>query len=75
MRRRKKPYLTLEKTVETVPEYIETAVIIGLTGYSGRASLADAVKNGRFPPPVKVGRRAVRWRTVDVLPFITGGVD
>ena len=70
MRRRKKPYLTLEKTAETVPEYIETVVVIGLTGYSSRASLADAVKNGRFPPPVKTGRRAVRWRTADILPFL-----
>ena len=70
MRRRKKPYLTLEKTAETVPEYIETVVVIGLTGYSSRASLADAVKCGRFPKPIKTGRRAVRWRTADILPFL-----
>lgn len=75
MRRRKKPYLKIEKTAETIPEYIETAVIIGLTGYSGRASLADAVKCGRFPKPIKTGRRAVRWRTADVLPFINGRDD
>lgn len=75
MRRRKKPYLTLEKTAETVPEYIETVVVIGLTGYSSRASLADAVKCGRFPKPIKTGRRAVRWRTADILPFIIGMAD
>lgn len=75
MRHRKGPYVTFIENSSAIPEYLEAAVVLALSGYSGRPSLADAVKNGRFPPPVKVGRRAVRWRTADVLPFITGGVD
>ena len=75
MRHRKGPYLILSEHSSEIPEYLEAAVVLALSGYSSRASLADAVKNGRFPPPVKVGRRAVRWRTADVLPFINGRGD
>ena len=72
MRRRKRPYLILSEHSSAIPECLETSIVVGLTGYANRSSLADAVKNGRFPPPVKTGRRAVRWRTADILPFING---
>ena len=72
MRHRKGPYLILSEHSSEIPEYLEASVVVGLSGYSSRASLVDAVKNGRFPPPAKVGRRAVRWRTADILPFLGG---
>lgn len=70
MRHRKGPYLILSEHSSEIPEYLEASVVVGLSGYSSRASLADAVKNRRFPKPVKTGRRAVRWRTADILPFL-----
>ena len=31
-----------------------------------RTTVYRLVKSGRFPRPVKVGERAIRWRTADV---------
>lgn len=31
-----------------------------------RSSVYDAIKSGDFPPPVKIGKRAVAWRMQDV---------
>jgi prophage regulatory protein len=31
-----------------------------------RSSIYAAITEGRFPPPVRIGRRAVAWRAEDV---------
>ena len=31
-----------------------------------RSSIYAAITEGRFPPPVRIGRRAVAWRAADV---------
>ena len=40
-----------------------------LTGLS-RSTIYAWMRQGRFPKPVRVGRRAVRWRLEEVLEFI-----
>ena len=40
-----------------------------LTGLS-RSGLYAAVKNSSFPPPVKIGVRAVAWRLSDISSWI-----
>lgn len=40
-----------------------------LTGLS-RSSLYEAIKQGRFPPAVKIGLRAVAWKASDVEAWI-----
>jgi prophage regulatory protein len=40
-----------------------------ITGLS-RSSLYAAVKAGTFPPPLKIGKRAVAWRTSDINTWI-----
>jgi len=32
----------------------------------GRSSIYAAISEGRFPPPVRIGRRAVAWRKEDI---------
>lgn len=32
----------------------------------GRSSLYVAIAEGRFPAPVRIGRRAVAWRAEDI---------
>jgi prophage regulatory protein len=39
--------------------------IPGITGWS-RSSLYRAVATGAFPQPVRIGSRAVAWRSTDV---------
>lgn len=31
-----------------------------------RSSIYAAISEGRFPPPVRIGRRAVAWRQEDI---------
>ncbi|WP_349257208.1 helix-turn-helix transcriptional regulator [Vitreimonas sp.] len=31
-----------------------------------RSSIYAAISEGRFPPPVRIGRRAVAWRLKDI---------
>jgi len=31
-----------------------------------RSSIYAAISEGRFPPPVRIGRRAVAWRLEDI---------
>lgn len=39
--------------------------VIALTELS-RSTIYSAIQEGRFPRPVRVGRRAVRWRAQDI---------
>ena len=40
-----------------------------ITGLS-RSSLYAAIKDGTFPSPLKIGKRAVAWRTSDINTWI-----
>ncbi len=44
----------------------EVARMIGVS----RGTLWRMVKAGLFPPPIRVGTRAVRWRLSEVLEWI-----
>lgn len=47
------------QTLLRLPEVLrETAL--------SRSCVYEAIKGGRFPAPVRVGRRAVRWRAEDI---------
>ena len=39
---------------------------VGLT----RSSIYDAMRKGNFPLPLKVGPKAVRWRTSDIEAWV-----
>ena len=41
----------------------------GMTGLS-RSGLYAAIKQGTFPAPVKIGLRAVAWRSSDISKWI-----
>ncbi len=43
--------------------------VSGLTRLS-RTTLYHATKRGEFPPPIRLGKRAVGWRRSDVLAWI-----
>ena len=45
--------------------------VVRLTGLS-RSTLYRKVKEGDFPLPVKLGKRAVGWRESEVIAWING---
>ncbi|MDZ4200768.1 MAG: AlpA family phage regulatory protein [Gallionella sp.] len=48
-----------------LPQLIEK---VGLS----RSSIYAMAKTGEFPPPIRLGRRAVGWRTDEVESWISG---
>jgi prophage regulatory protein len=40
-----------------------------------RTTLYAAIAEGRFPAPVRIGRRAVAWREADVLQWLASRPD
>ena len=48
-----------------VEKMIDLAEIVAQLGLS-RSTIFRMVKSGRFPAPLRVGARAVRWREADV---------
>jgi prophage regulatory protein len=36
----------------------------------GKTSIYDGIAAGTFPAPLKIGRRAVGWRTSDLMAWI-----
>lgn len=49
---------------------LRRTVVQQLIGLS-RSSLYAAVKAGTFPSPLKIGKRAVAWRTSDINAWIS----
>jgi prophage regulatory protein len=48
---------------------LRRTVVQTITGLS-RSSLYAAIKDGTFPSPLKIGKRAVAWRTSDINTWI-----
>jgi len=40
----------------------------------GKSTWWDGVRTGRFPKPVKLGKRVTAWRVKDIRALITRGV-
>jgi prophage regulatory protein len=49
----------------TEPTLLRLPAVLEATQLS-RSSIYAAIKAGEFPSPVRVGRRAVRWRAEDI---------
>lgn len=45
----------------------DVEIVVGLK----KSSLYNLINEGRFPKPVKLGKRAVRWRYSDLQKFIS----
>jgi prophage regulatory protein len=50
-------------TAQRLLRLSEVSTMVGLR----RSAIYKYVSEGRFPAPVKVGERSVRWKLVDVL--------
>ena len=46
-------------------QLLRVAAVLGIVGVS-RSALYEWMNEGRFPRPIKVGPRTVRWRTEDI---------
>ena len=53
------------------PRLMSRAEVERLTGLS-TSSLYRAMREGEFPEPLRIGRRAVRWRADEVGAWIEG---
>ena len=55
--------------VQTADRLLRIGDVMEVTGMS-RSALYQMVKDGRFPPSLQVGPRAVAWRLSDVESWI-----
>ncbi len=51
------------------PKFIRRHIVEEMTGLS-RSAIYAAMDDGRFPRPVRIGKRAVAWRESDVLDWM-----
>lgn len=73
--------MTDYKQIEALRRYRELPLeglttvlaVMALMGW-GRTTAWRKVKDGSFPPPMKIGR-AIRWRKVDVEEFLRAGLQ
>ena len=55
------------------PKFIRGHIVEEMTGLS-RSAIYAAMDDGRFPRPVRIGKRAVAWRESDVLDWMASRV-
>ena len=55
---------------DTAPRIMRRREVCGQTGL-GRSALYAAIKDGRFPKPIKLGLRASGWIEAEVAEWIT----
>ena len=48
---------------------IRLPAVIARTGLA-RSTIYESIRTGRFPPPVKIGPRAVAWRASEIDEWI-----
>ena len=53
--------------------FLRMSAVVARTGLS-RSSIYSKVKSGTFPPPVKVGIKAIRWLEGDIEAWIAATV-
>jgi prophage regulatory protein len=59
------------QAIEPLPQLLRLPDVLQATGLS-RSTVYRMVAAHTFPAPVKVGKRAVRWRHDHVRPWIIG---
>ena len=52
---------------------VTVQAVMGLMKW-GRTTTWRKIRDGEFPPPLKIGR-AIRWRKVDVEEFLRAGLQ
>lgn len=57
--------------VENVNRLLRRQEVEQIAGFN-KSTLYDFIRQGRFPAPVRVGARAVRWRETDILRWLDG---
>lgn len=75
-------YRASNSTPEAFGDPTKPGALLRLTSIIGpggpipvsRSTWWAGVKTGRFPPPVKLGARAVAWRASDIAALIEKGV-
>lgn len=64
MTRERKPRPTPE------PVLLRPADVIALTGIRNQCTLRDMARRGDFPAPVRIGKKAIAYRSADVRAWI-----
>ncbi len=59
------------KPIESSQQILRVPQVVELTGLS-RLTIHRLVQMGRFPPPFKLGLRAIGWRRADLERFLAG---
>lgn len=59
---------TTPKNVE--PELLRIPEVIKLTGIGSAVQILRLRKEGKFPQPVRIGKREIAWRRSDLMEWI-----
>jgi prophage regulatory protein len=49
--------------------------VLAQTPFANRGKLNTEIRNGRFPRPIKLGRRAIGWLAEDVQHWVQSSSD
>lgn len=52
------------------PELLRVPEVIKLTGIGSAVQILRLRKEGKFPQPVKIGKREIAWRRGDLMEWI-----
>ena len=58
----------------TVSKLIRLPAVQAATAL-GRNTIYEAMKRGTFPRPIKIGKRAVAWRSADIEGWVNACAD
>jgi prophage regulatory protein len=64
-RRRRTPRTQPLTAVDIPGAQLTLETVIALTGF-GKTSIYKKMREGDFPPPLKIGQRSTRWRSDDI---------
>jgi prophage regulatory protein len=62
--------MSKQNTVPATPEVLDRLPAVQARVNASKTSIYGWIKAGDFPPPVKLGKRAVAWRRSDVDAWI-----
>ena len=63
--------MSKQNAVPAAPEVLDRLPAVQARVNASKTSIYSWVKSGNFPPPVKLGMRAVAWRRSDVDAWIS----
>ena len=52
------------------PRFVRIADVLDITAIRSRSTIWQMIKEGRFPPPRRIGARAIAWPLHDIVDWM-----